>query len=265
MGELVYDRRGSGEPLVLVHGLGSRRQAWKPVMDLAAQARDVIAVDLPGFGESPPDRSGTELRVGDHADRVQEFFADLGLDRPHVAGSSLGGAIALELGRRQAVRSVTAFSPVGFWGAPGEAWCRWALRAGWESGRLRPASTSPRLVIASSRPFLFIYAFGRPWNAPDEEILETVESGLGAPGFRDALDYGLDYRFGDPQALDGLPVTVAWGRRDVLMPPLVQARRARRMLPRARHLSLPHCGHVPFYDNPELCTRVLLEGSRPSG
>ena len=51
MTELAHDRRGSGEPLVLVHGLGSRRQAWKPAMELAAQAREVIAVDLPGFGE----------------------------------------------------------------------------------------------------------------------------------------------------------------------------------------------------------------------
>lgn len=261
MGELKYDRRGSGEPLVLIHGLGSRRQAWKPAMELAARAREVLAVDLPGFGESPPDPSGTALTVGDHADRLQEFFADLGLDRPHLAGSSLGGGIALELGRRHAVRSVTVFSPIGFWGALGEVWCRWALRAGYEAGRLRPASASPRMVIASSRPGLFIYAFGRPWNAPDQEILDTVESGLGAPGFRDALVHTLHYRFQDPQDLDGVPVTVAWGRRDVLMPGVVQARRARRMLPRARHLSLPRCGHVPFYDDPELCARVLLEGS----
>ena len=118
-------------------------------------------------------------------------------------------------------------------------------------------------MIASSRPFLFIYAFGRPWNAPDEEILETVESGLGAPGFRDALVHGLDYRFQNPQDLEGLPVTIAWGRRDVLMPAVLQARRARRMLPRARHVSLPRCGHIPFYDDPDLCAAVLLEGSAP--
>ena len=104
------------------------------------------------------------------------------MDRPHLAGSSLGGGIALELGRRRAVRSVTAFSPIGFWRAPGEAWCRWALRAGYEAGRRRPASASPRVVIATSRPALFIYAFGQPWNAPDDEILETVQCGLASSG-----------------------------------------------------------------------------------
>ena len=261
MGELAFDRRGSGEPLVLLHGLGSRRQAWKPAMELAARVREVVAVDLPGFGESPPDPRGTALKVGDHADRLQEFFAEIGVDRPHLAGSSLGGGIALELGRRRAVRSVTAFSPIGFWRAPGEAWCRWALRAGYEAGRRRPASASPRVVIATSRPALFIYAFGQPWNAPDDEILETVQCGLGAPGFRDALTHTLNYRFRDPHDLDSLPLTIAWGRRDVLMLAAAQARRARRMLPAAQHVSLPRCGHVPFYDDPELCARVLVEGS----
>jgi pimeloyl-ACP methyl ester carboxylesterase len=230
-------------------------------MELVARFREVVAVDLPGFGESPPAPAGTALTVDDHADRLEEFFADIGLDRPHLAGSSLGGGIGLELGRRRAVRSVTAFSPIGFWGSLGEAWCRFALRAGYEAGRHRPASASPRMVIATSRPALFIYAFGRPWNAPEQEILDTVNSGLGAPGFRDALAHALDYRFEDPQDLEGLPVTIAWGRRDVLMPAALQARRARRALPWARHVTLPRCGHVPFYDDPGLCSDVLREGS----
>lgn len=261
MGELAYDRRGSGEPLVLVHGLGSRRQAWKPAMDLAAAKRDVIAVDLAGFGESPPDPHGTALTVSDHADRLEGFFAEVGVERPHVAGSSMGGGIALELAARGTVRSVTAFSPIGFWGRPGQAWCRWALRAGYELGQRRPASAQP-VAVATARPGLFIYAFGRPWNAPAQEVLATVESGLGAPGFLDAITYGLDYRFRGAERLRDVPVTIAWGRRDVLMPAVTQARRAREVLPWARHLSLPRCGHVPFYDDPELCARALLEGSR---
>lgn len=53
MDDVVYDRAGHGEPLVLIHGIGHRRQAWAPVFPLLTPHRDVIAVDLPGFGESP--------------------------------------------------------------------------------------------------------------------------------------------------------------------------------------------------------------------
>ncbi len=258
MGELVYDRRGSGEPVVLLHGLGSRRQAWKPVIELLEPHRELIAVDFPGFGDSPPDAAGTALSISDYADRVQRFCAGLDLDRPHIGANSMGGGVALELGRRGAARTATVFSPIGFWGMPGEAWCRWALRGGYEAGRRTPERL---LSLPATRLSLFLYAFGRPFNAPAQEVLDTAKSGQLSPGFLDALTYGLDYRFGEPGRLRDIPVTVAWGRRDVLLPWWVQAPRARRRLPWARHVSLPRCGHVPFYDDPELCARVLLEGS----
>ena len=263
MTELAHDRRGSGEPLVLLHGLGSRRNSWEPVIEPVAAQREVLALDLPGFGESSPDPSGTALRVADYADRVQRFFEEQGLEHPHVAGESMGGGIALELGRRGAARSVTVFSPIGFWAKPGQAWCRWSLRLGYELGRLLPKSTPWRVRVALSRPLLFVFAFGRPFHVPAEEVLETLRSGLGAPGFVGALTYGLDYRFGDPGCLRDIPLTVAWGRRDVLCPYWTQSREARRRLPWARHVTLPRCGHVPIYDDPELCAAVLLEGSAP--
>ncbi|MDQ6838997.1 MAG: alpha/beta fold hydrolase, partial [Actinomycetota bacterium] len=49
---LVYERRGSGESLLLLHGFGHSRRTWDPVMDRVAVERDVIAVDMPGFGLS---------------------------------------------------------------------------------------------------------------------------------------------------------------------------------------------------------------------
>jgi pimeloyl-ACP methyl ester carboxylesterase len=170
----------------------------------------------------------------------------------------MGGGIALELGRRGAVRSVTAFSPVGFWHRPGQAWCRWSLRAGYELGRRLPERAQSLTV---TRLTMFIFSFGRPFKVPAEEVLETAASGQAAPGFLDGLTYGLDYRFSEPGELREVPLTIAWGRRDVLLPSWSQPRRARQLLPWARHLSLPRCGHIPFYDDPELCARVLLEGS----
>ncbi len=257
MTKLAHDRRGSGEPLVLLHGLGSRRGAWKPVVELVASRREVVNVDLPGFGDSPADPAGTRLTVADHADRLERFFVDAGIERPHVGGNSMGGGIALELGRRGAARSVTAFSPIGFWGRAGQAWCRWSLRGGYELGHRLPESAQ---TLMATRLTMFVFAFGRPFKAPAEEVLDTAASAEAAPGFLDALTYGLDYRFTDPADLRQIPLTIAWGTRDVLLPSWTQPRRARRLLPWARHVSLPACGHVPFYDDPELCARVLLEG-----
>jgi pimeloyl-ACP methyl ester carboxylesterase len=261
VGELAFDRRGSGEPLVLLHGLGSRRRAFDPVVELAASERELVALDLPGFGESPPDEAGTALRISDFADRVERFFAEQGLQRPHLAGNSLGAGIGLELGRRGALRSLTAISPVGFWGRPGQAWCRGALRAGYKAGAKGPESIPTRLDLVTLRLASAVFAFGQPLKAPAEEVLATREAGLQAPGFLDACTYGLDYSFGDPGRLREIPLTIAWGRRDLLLFYWTQAREARRRLPWARHLALPGCGHVPFHDDPQLLARVLIEGS----
>lgn len=257
VGELVYERHGSGEPIVLLHGLGSRRKAFAPVIDRLAGERELIAVDLPGFGESRPDPAGTKLTVADYANRVEDFWTEAGLERPHVAGNSLGGAIALELGRRGVARSVTVFSPIGFWGKAGQAWCRNNLRAGFRLGQKMPEPPSAAVELFFTRLSLFVSSFGKPFKTPAEEVLGTRDDALAAPGFLDALDFGLEYWFRDPAELGALPVTVAWGRRDVLLPYWTQAPRARRLLPRARHVTLAGCGHVPFYDDPKLCAEVL--------
>jgi pimeloyl-ACP methyl ester carboxylesterase len=58
--ELDHHRGGSGEPLVLIHGIGHAWRAWKPMLRLLERSFDVLAVDLPGFGRSPPLAPGTE-------------------------------------------------------------------------------------------------------------------------------------------------------------------------------------------------------------
>src|SRR5258708_1774749 len=114
--KLSFDRRGSGEPLVLIHGIGHRWQAWEPVIDRLAAHHDVIAIDIPGFGESPMLELGPgERPTMDVAMRqIAESFKDFGIERPHVAGNSLGGALALELAKAGHAASVTALSPGGF-------------------------------------------------------------------------------------------------------------------------------------------------------
>ncbi len=180
MAQLAHDRRGSGEPVVLLHGLGSRRKAFRPVIDRLAGERELIAVDLPGFGESRPDPAGTKLTVADHAERIERFCEELDLERPHLAGSSMGGAIALELGRRGVARSITVFSPIGFWGKAGQAWCRANLSLGFRLGHWMPEPPSPAVDLLFTRLAMSVFSFGKPFKAPAEEVLGTRDAALAA-------------------------------------------------------------------------------------
>ncbi|HEY0804882.1 MAG TPA: alpha/beta fold hydrolase, partial [Pseudonocardiaceae bacterium] len=112
---LAYERIGSGPPLVLLHGVGHRRQAWYPVLGLLTGRREVILVDLPGHGESDPLVLDGRTAIQILGDELTAFFAEQGLDRPHIAGNSLGGRMALEAAVLGMARSVTALSPAGFW------------------------------------------------------------------------------------------------------------------------------------------------------
>src|SRR5215218_10715055 len=119
---LEHSRTGGGPPIVLLHGIGLDRHVWDPVVPLLAREHEVIAVDLPGFGASAP-LAGPPT-VAALAAAVEE----LGLERPHVAGNSLGGGIALELGRRGWAGSVCAISPIGFAAGREGAYARGMLR-----------------------------------------------------------------------------------------------------------------------------------------
>ena len=259
-----YHRQGQGPELVLLHEVGHHWQAWRPVIDLLAGEFDVIACDSPGFGRSAPLPSGIPPTILAYVDAFEWFFAELGVQRPHVAGNSMGGAIALELARRRAIRSATAFSPAGFWTAPELRFAQASL------GALAsiPHSARPTVEALARRPrgrvALFSQTFGYPARLPAEEAVGTLRDAWASPVLSDALDAFDAYRFGSPEALRSTPVTIAWGERDRLLPYRLQAPRARAMLPWATHLKLG-AGHVPFYDDPAaVAATIRATASAPS-
>ena len=105
--------RGSGKPLLLIHGVGSSWRAWRPILDDLAAERSVIAIDLPGHGETPaePDSGTFEGLVGS----VERYLVANDLVGVDVVGSSMGARIVLELARRGKVGNVVALDPGGFW------------------------------------------------------------------------------------------------------------------------------------------------------
>jgi pimeloyl-ACP methyl ester carboxylesterase len=96
---IAYERAGDGPPLVLLHGyVGDGRATWRRQLDELSAEFDVVAWDAPGAGGSsdPPE----SFRLPDYADCLASFMDALALERPHVAGLSFGGGLALELYRR---------------------------------------------------------------------------------------------------------------------------------------------------------------------
>jgi pimeloyl-ACP methyl ester carboxylesterase len=256
---LNHHRGGRGEPLVLIHGIGSRWQMWEPVLGALEREREVIALDLPGFAGSPPPPPGTPAGVPSLTRLVSEFLASIGLQRAHFAGNSLGGWIALELAKQGRAESATALSPVGFQNAA-EAWYQRASL--WTSVRLA-RGLAPRadklLISPRSRRLVLGQYMARPERIAPGDAAESLRALAQAPWFDETLPAIMADRFTGGELIDA-PVTIAWGQRDRLLLPH-QARRAARAIPRARQITLRGCGHVPTYDDPEQVAAVLLQGS----
>jgi pimeloyl-ACP methyl ester carboxylesterase len=252
--EVVYERRGAGSPLVLLHGIGHRWQAWEPVLDLLAPRHDVIAIDLPGFGGSPlvADR---EYTMPGAVAMAAEIFAELGLERPHVAGNSLGGVLAIELASQGLVSSATALAPAGFWTARDRTWALGMLTALRMSGRaparVRSAWVNGRLTRLVAASLLF----GRPSRLTAEMMLADLDSFVASPGFAPVARAGRRYVYASPEPT--VPLTVIWGDRDRILWPR-QARRAAQLLPKAHHVMLNGCGHIPMGDDPDRVAELII-------
>jgi pimeloyl-ACP methyl ester carboxylesterase len=255
---LAYERLGSGPPLVLLHGVGHRRQAWGAVVERLAPHRDVILVDLPGHGESPPLANGSPV-VDALLGPVRELLDDLGVAQPHVAGNSLGGRLALEAAAAGWAASATGLSPAGFWRSEREAKMAKGTFRVMEAAGKRLRRFAPALSRhTAGRAVVYGAILSRPSRMPAEQALGDMHAFLAA---RDALRVILAELTAFTGQIPGhIPVTIAWGTKDrLLRPPQVLVARAR--LPQARIQPLPGCGHVPMTDDPALVADVLLQGS----
>jgi pimeloyl-ACP methyl ester carboxylesterase len=259
--EVSYERRGSGPPVLLVHGIGSRWEVFEPILDRLAREREVIAVDLPGFGRTPVDSGVRPGPIG-YAAWLTELLDELGVARPHVVGSSMGGGVALELGRSGVASRVTAFAPIGFYGDPGLRWVQGLLTAFRAAGARAPAVVDRLVGFGPTRAALLAPLFGRPSRVGVEDARLQLTGLVEGAGFAGARRSFAGYRLAagdDLGRLPEIPVTIAWGTRDVVLTHRTQSARAREVLPFARHLDLPGCGHLPFSDDPARCAGVVLD------
>ncbi len=259
---LNHFRTGSGEPLVLIHGIGSQWQMWWPVLSRLQTERELIAVDLPGFGASSMPPPGTPAGIDALTRLVAEFIEELGLKDPHVAGNSMGGWIALELAKHGKVASATLLSPAGFHTSAEEVYQRATLKLAVSSARMLAGRADGILATPLGRTVMLGTFFGKPQQLSASAAAEGVRALAGAPWFDATLEALLHDRFSGGEQIKA-PVTIAWGTRDRVLLPR-QAPRARREVPGAKLLMLEGCGHVPTFDDPDRVARVLLDGSQAS-
>jgi pimeloyl-ACP methyl ester carboxylesterase len=242
---LGYDRQGSGAPLVLIHGLGADRHVWAPVMDAVARERDVIAIDMPGFGDTPLDGEPSPPSL---ARRIADELSALGVERPHVAGNSLGGWVALELALLGVARSVTAIAPAGLWARPLGPKPNVARRIGRVLLPLMPAlmrsGSVRRLALAGS--------VGYPENVPPDAAAQLVRAYVTAPDFKAVNAAMRSSRF---ERLDDVSVPLLFGWPD--LDRLVS--RPKRLPEGSRSVVMTNCGHMPMWDDPDQVVELLLD------
>ena len=250
---LNHVRMGSGDPVLLLHSLGGTLVMWEPVMEALAAQREVIAVDMPGFGDSPSLPGDVRPSARNLAAATLDFYDTLGIDaKPVVAGISLGGWVAIEAGRLGRASGVVGLCTAGFWNKP-----------------LGPKRSVARLMAKLATPFL-----DRITSDPDRrrqalgsqirhtERMSAEQAAEIIRGYADAKDYddaNTEMRgnvIGDLSDVRA-PLTLAWAADDTLV--------RRTPLSRApadvRQLVMPDAGHIPTWDQPEIVTELILTGA----
>jgi pimeloyl-ACP methyl ester carboxylesterase len=241
-------------PLVLLHGLAMSGSVWREVVPLVSDRHRVFVPTAIGHRRGPVVQR-RPATMTDMVDAAQRYLDRCDLDRPHLAGNSMGGFVAIELARRGRAATVCAFSPGGFWatedGFQKRAFGR--LQRGVALGR----SSRPVLPLmyrfATLRRLLLRDVAFRADRTTATRALDVVHDGIDCTVLVDlcAADWSIA-----PMDPAPCPITIAWGEKERLRPPDSYDRIGR--IPQAAIKTLPNVGHVPMLDDPGLVARTIL-------
>ena len=238
------DRAGHGEPLLLLHGIGSTRDDFSALFPRLAEHFDVLSLDLPGHGESPV---GTRPpTVAALTDAVEADLDARGMGRVHILGNSLGARISIELAARHRARSVVAISPSGL-GLPPER-LHQGLMMSTSRGLMHTfrSTIAPLAASPVGRGLLLAGMRARPWEATESEALALRGGFADATNFWAMLWWGILQDV--PRGLHRIdvPVILAQGAVDVIG--AGQTPRYLALIPGSRFELLAGAGHAPQSD-----------------
>jgi pimeloyl-ACP methyl ester carboxylesterase len=251
------EQSGTGKPLLLIHGI-SNLHNWDPIVPTLARERTVIAVDLPGFGDSAP--LAGEVTVASLTDSVEEFIADQGLGDVDLVGSSMGARMVLEMARRGHRGNVVALDPGGFW--TDRQVKVFDATVGPSIALVRRIQPLLPVLTASSvgRTALLLQFSATPWRLPADLVLGELRNFDASPSLDDAmraLVHG-PRQLGAPAGSLRGRVAIGWGRNDRVTGPS-QAERAMALFPDASLHWFSRCGHFPHWDQPDETVRLILD------
>jgi pimeloyl-ACP methyl ester carboxylesterase len=252
---LRYVRQGTGPTVVLLHGFASSVYTWAEVLPVLAQAHDVVALDLPGFGgsEIPGD-----LTMADYPRTVSAFLEAVGVARASIVGHSLGGALACVLAAREPdrVARLVLIDAAGFNLAPADR--PWLLRA----VAAVPPAVLHRVPIRRRLVALGLHQVFHDDRRVTHERIDEYWAPLARPGAARAASAVL--RTPEGLGLPGVisvvraPTLVIWGRQDTWVP-VRDAQRFAAAIPGARVELLDNCGHMPQEEQPAELARLMME------
>jgi pimeloyl-ACP methyl ester carboxylesterase len=260
-GQISILSAGVGPDTVLcLHGLGGTKASFLPTAAALAGRYRVVAMDLPGFGESDKP-IGAPYDAGWFARSAFHTLDALGVQRAHLIGNSMGGRVAIEAGlmKRDRVRGLVLLSPALAWLRDR----RWAPVVRVLRPELGLLQFTPRPVVERVVRRL-IPGGGKGWAAAGvDEFLRAYLTPRGRAAFYAAArNIYLDEPHGDDGfwnrlATLGPDSMFVWGRRDTLVP-IAFMKHVERALPTARHVEL-ECGHVPQLERPRETHAAVLD------
>ena len=255
--EMHHIRLGKGKPLLLIHGIGGSWRSWNTVLDGLSAKREVIAIDLPGHGQTP--KLTGENSFYSLADALEGWLRENNLVGVDCVGSSMGARLVLELARRGVLGAVVSLDPGGFWEGWQVPFFYYSVAGSVRLVRLlqplMPAITSS----AVGRTLLLAQFSARPWKVPAEVALTEMRSFASTTNFDEVLKrlaYGAK-QAGAPRGSIVHPLVIGWGRQDRVLPPS-QAPRALAAFPDASLYWFEKCGHFPQWDQPQETVELIL-------
>ncbi len=256
--EVNYAEIGEGEPILFVHGLGGCWRNWLENLPHFGRTHRAIAIDLPGFGESPV--PSWPIDMPNYGRLIHDFCEKLGIDRvAALVGNSMGGFVSTEA----VIEEPSRFEKLVLVSAAGISFAEAQGRRIEASVSLFEAATAfmagPRRIWLNrdrGRQFAFGRIFHYPNRVRPELLAEQMEPGIRAPGFADAIRAigGYDTRPRLPEI--EIPTLVVWGLNDHVVP-VEAAIGYHRLIPESRLELFERTGHVPQMERPARFNRLL--------
>jgi pimeloyl-ACP methyl ester carboxylesterase len=214
---LAVERHGSGNPLVMVHGVGTTRAVWRHALPHLSAERQVVTLDLPGFGDSPP--AGPGFPLDEVADLVADEVIDAAAAPVDLLGASLGGAVAVTVARRrpELVRRLILLAPAGFSPRPGAVAAPAGLAAaGFMYGRRMIGA--PLVGNPLARRALLWGAVHDGGRLSPEDARAMIEASAGAKRVREAVEEVVALDLRPALAELEVPLGLIWGESDRVVP-----------------------------------------------